>query len=102
MNVLIVLGAIVASAGALAVTAALVLWAVQMVHVVIERIEARGEARTWDRLKNKLRAASWWFSEDPPTRELLADLAELNEWEAREKWRKARSGFAYRGKVRTA
>lgn len=42
----------------------------------------------------ELHAASWWFSEDPITRNLLADLSNpallRDVWDVREAWRRAR------------
>ncbi len=78
----------------LGICAGVFLTIVNVWHSTIARIEQRGEARTREWLKNNLRTASWWFSEDPPTQKLLGDLAELNEYEARERWRKNRQESA--------
>lgn len=60
---------------------------------VHDRIYNAGSAaeRSW--AQNRLRSAAWWFSEDRVTMDLLNDLAHSNleEWQVRDKWRKARA-----------
>ena len=67
--------------------AALVFWCV-------DKARAWSQERRWDRqedfLRRTLHSASWWFSEDEPTRQLVADLADRSVSDARERWRKAR------------
>jgi hypothetical protein len=84
-------GAILAMAAAVAMLAVVVFWSIRSVDYAVEHIRDRGKRDGWEWQKNKLRSAAWWFSEDEPTRMLLADLAEMNEWEARDKWRKRRA-----------
>lgn len=62
--------------------------AVGLAAACIAKIEHRGEARQRAWLQNKLRSTAWWFSEDSRTMDLLMNLAELSEWDARERWRK--------------
>jgi hypothetical protein len=41
---------------------------------------------------NELANQAWWFGESPETMQLLLDLSRsVSTWDAREKWRKARS-----------
>jgi hypothetical protein len=86
-NALTIAGSIVAIGGAVAVALALTALGFVLIRDAIVRIETRAEQRMIHWQREKLRTASWWFSEDTPTRELLADLAEMTEWNARDLWR---------------
>ena len=83
-------GTIVSFAAAVLALAAACVGSIRLVVYEIDKLREQGRDGWLDWQKQKLRSASWWFSEDEPTRELLADLAELSEWEARDKWRKRR------------
>lgn len=91
MNVVWWIGAIISTAVAVLLLAAACVGALRLVAYELDRLREQGRGAWLDWQKQKLRTASWWFSEDEPTRALLADLAELSEWEARDKWRKRRS-----------
>ena len=69
--------------------------AVLMVTLLVNQVErlidiGNLRGRRWS--QNTLRSSAWWFSEDPVTMQLLMDLTQLTEWDARDKWRRARAG----------
>jgi hypothetical protein len=84
------IGWIVSVGMAVAFVVALVAATISLVGEAIGRIERRGEIRGQEWASKRLMTASWWFSEDDATQQLLADLAHANleAWEARDKWRK--------------
>jgi len=89
-DVLWYVGAIIAVSVALGLLTAVAIGCLRVVVFELDRLREQGRDAWMDWSKQKLRTASWWFSEDMPTRELLADLAEITEWDAREKWRARR------------
>lgn len=91
MNIVWWVGAVISAAVGVLLLAAACVGALRAVAYELDRLREQGREAWLDWQKQKLRTASWWFSEDEPTRALLADLAELSEWEARDKWRKRRT-----------
>ncbi len=84
-----ILGWIVGGIGALVVAALSALFLIWLFDRLIARIEARGEARQFARDMERLRLASHWFSEDEPTKMLIAELAidGMDTSRVRENWR---------------
>ncbi len=84
------IGWIVSVGAAIGVALGAIAAGLLLVKEVIDRIEQRGVRRGQDWSRQQLRHASWWFSEDIVTQALIADLAEMNEGEARDLWRQRR------------
>lgn len=50
-----------------------------------------GEQSQYEKDRNRLQTASFWFGEDIPTQKLIHDLAEGGDaWAIRDRWRNAR------------
>lgn len=83
-----------AVAGCLALLAVVLGLALLVLCAARDATFARSDSRRQEARENEradLRAASWWFTEDPLTHNLLADLSSgVPVEKARETWRRAR------------